>query len=75
MGCGGSKPEEPIKKFHPLNGPLPSAPDTEIIYEILEFWFCTSYTEWDRSNHIKPLDELSQSLERKDGNSLSGSPL
>ena len=67
MGCGGSKAEEPIKiHYHPLNGPLPSAPETDQIYEILEFWFCTTYTEWDRTNHVKPLGELAPSLEKKD---------
>ena len=67
MGCGGSKAEEPIKiEYHPMNDVLPSAPETDQIYEILEFWFCTTYTEFDRTNHIKPLGELTQPLERKD---------
>ena len=58
-----------------MNGPLPSASETELIYEILEFWFSTTYTEWDRTNHIKPLDELTQSLEKKEVNTMSDSPL
>ena len=67
MGCGNSKVDEPIKiAYHPLNGVLPSAPETDQIYEILEFWFCTTYTEWDRSDHIRPLEELTlMSFEKK----------
>lgn len=74
MGCGGSKVEEPIKiAYHPMNGVLPSAPETDLIYEILEFWFCTPYTEYDRSNHIKPLDELmAMPLESKHDGTTEG---
>ena len=66
MGCCSSA-EEPIKiVYHPMNDVLPSAPETDQIYEILEFWFCTTYTEWDRTNHIKPLNVLIPSLEKRD---------
>jgi len=58
MGCGGSKVTEPVKShmptYHPLNKPIDEEDATKI-YEILEYWFCTPYTEFDRTNHIKDL--------------------
>ena len=61
MGCGGSKADEPHKiklphvpTYHPLNKPIDE--DNAVkIYEILEYWFCTPYTEFDKTNHIKDL--------------------
>ena len=55
MGCINSLVEEPQKKFHPFNCPV-QAEHEEQIYEILEFWFESKYTAFDRTNHIKPLN-------------------
>ena len=59
MGCGGSKGTiEPSKlpNYHPMNKPITNEDDQRKIYEILEYWFCTQYTKFDKENHIKDLD-------------------
>lgn len=57
MGCGGSKIVEPSHKptYHVLNKPIGDEEDAKKIYEILEYWFCTPFTDFDKVNHIKDL--------------------
>ena len=67
MGCGGSKTIEPKKlpTYHPLNKPIQNEEDERKIYEILEYWFCTQYTDFDKTNHIKDLEAEKQKKESK----------
>ena len=63
MGCCGSKEvEEPVKPppklYNPFNCPIPKeiSVNEQKIYSVLEYWFCSPYTEFDRGNHIRSLD-------------------
>jgi hypothetical protein len=61
--CCASKPEEPTKLppkyYDKFNCPIPKEvqENDKKIYSVLEYWFCTPFTEFDKSNHVRPLDE------------------
>ena len=58
MGCGSSKDTtEPqrVPKYHPFNAPIGEDQQTKI-YAILQYWFCTQFTQADKADHVIDLN-------------------
>ena len=56
MGCLKSKVEEP-EKFHAFNKHIELS-EQKVLYEVLEFWLCSSYDEKDRNSFIKSINNI-----------------
>lgn len=59
MGCLQSKVEEP-ERFHAFNKHIVES-EQKMIYEILEFWLCSSYDEKDKNSFIKSIGNIEMS--------------
>ena len=80
MGCYQTKTIDPLAccspiEYHPFNRPVSfvhelagkvDVHEPHRIYEVLEYWFCSRFSDDDRTDHIKTVRMLEFDAQRLD---------